>query len=100
MAKDREMLTSPRKDLKEFEEEMPTGLWKAPPMRVGDVSVPVKAPRKERLCSLGTRRTGRWSFSPAYGAADGACGTLICAVKTHRELDEGEQAGDRCAKAG
>ena len=52
----------PRKGLKEVEEEMPTGVWKAPSMIVGDVSVPVKK-KRERLCSLGTRRTSRWFFS-------------------------------------
>ena len=58
LAKDREMLTSPRKDLKEVEEEMPTGLWKASPMRVGDVSVPVKKKRDFVVWGHGERAGG------------------------------------------
>ena len=75
---DREVLTPPRKKVREEAEELPKGIRKAPPtklplaMRVGEVQVPVKVPPQRKQPPLVKHAAGVWdaaSGSDSWRAA-------------------------------
>ena len=74
LEEDREVLTPPRKKVRDVEKEMPKGIWKAPTkfpptMRERDVSVPVKAPKQRKQPPLVQHVAGVWeSASSGSGA--------------------------------